>query len=125
MDQHTFTYASGKSEVTWDVRDFWEAAEHLPFTKRHVGNLLVTVKENVDDYDESDWERVKQASLQYPPILSPNGKYILDGVHRLVKMKQLGILYCDVKILAEMPLPIEVKGRPFKIKDLPFKWQTQ
>lgn len=125
MDQHTFTYSNGESEVTWDVRDFWKAADSLPSTKRHIVTLLTTVRANVDEYDASDWERVKTASLEYPPILSPKGKYILDGVHRLVKMKQLRILYCDVKILTEMPLPVEVKGRPFSIKDLPFTWQTR
>lgn len=125
MDMHTFGYSHENSEVTWDTRDFWLQAETIKPIKMRIADLLAKVKGAVEEYDESDWERVKLADTKYPPILSPNSRYVLDGIHRLVKMSGLGLLYCEVKVLKVMPLPIEVKGKPFKIEGMPFEWKAK
>lgn len=125
MDKHTFGYEHDGSFVEWDVTDIWEAAEKIRPVKKRLQPLLEQIRSAHEDYDDDDFKRVEEADLSYPPILSPGGHLILDGVHRLYKHKQLGHEWIYVKILAKMPLPAYLGGKPFKIKGLEFEWRVK
>ena len=36
MDQHTFSFQSGKSSVSWDLIDIWKSVESLPIIEKPV-----------------------------------------------------------------------------------------
>lgn len=96
------TYSDGKS--TWDVRDLWEAASRLPsslvpilelpgfedllgsyiWSKHEEWTKALTIAEILEHSD-----RVANADLTYPIILTPDG-HIADGYHRVVKAIRKG-----------------------------------
>lgn len=129
MDKHTFSYEHDGSHVTWDVRDIWAAVEHAPTIQLPISIFKPLTVEVFKYYDADDRRRVKEADLNYPIIIPEssvrNGKGIIDGFHRLCKHIQLNHTMADFKIIKEMPLPREVKGKPFKIPGLEFEWREK
>ena len=85
----------------WDLKDIWKLSEALPVFERKVSELWDTRYAKVfcwqlhgeeinNEFFLHHMERVLEADLDYPIILSEEN-YILDGVHRLMKAKHLGI----------------------------------
>ena len=114
MDNHTYT----NGDLTWDVKDLWEAARGLKPS-------FVPIEEIVDTNEllnSHTWsagrmsvreilghaDRVDKADLSYPIILTPEG-HIGDGCHRLVRLWKEGKSHALVVRLEKMPTPI--KGR--------------
>lgn len=121
MADHTFGYNRNNSSVIWDVKDIWEAAENLPTEMFDVKILYDLVKDKEKHFTKDDYDRIKEADTKYPIITNADVTIILDGVHRIFKLNKVGGEVA-IKRLNKMPEPIEVKGKPFKIKGLNFKW---
>lgn len=81
----------------WNVDDLIAASQDLPVFHRDVDDF--------PEWDEALWDegspptlqdyadhlqRVLQADLRYPLLLAPEG-HLMDGAHRLVKARLLGI----------------------------------
>jgi hypothetical protein len=91
----------------WLVQTLWEAAKDLPVHKVSVRPLLKELhdlKELLTDPDTHDeeMERVKNADLSYPIILTPDG-HICDGCHRTLKVYLSGHKMINAVQLQEMP----------------------
>ena len=122
--EHTFGYSNGESEVIWDVKDIWKAAENVKIINidiKHFNDLIDRVQLK---YDDDDWERVKEANIDYPVIVGKlkKGYTVIDGFHRLAKHRNLKHNLVPVKVLDRMPDPISTTGIPFKIEGLNFTW---
>lgn len=121
MAKHTFGYETNHSSVVWDVEDIWKAAEKLPTEMYDVGLLYKIVEAKQEHFTDDDYDRIKEADTSYPIITNGDVTIILDGVHRIFKLKDVGG-EVSIKRLKKMPKPIEVEGKPFKIKGLSFDW---
>lgn len=110
MPTHTFGYESNGSYVEWSVDDFWEAAKSVPPVRERLISVLSKVETTILEYSDDDFKRAEEADLSYPVILSPAGSLVLDGVHRLYRLNQLGSEWVMVKFLIKMPSPIAVRG---------------
>lgn len=119
--EHTFGYSNGTSEVIWDVKDIWKAAEKLPTEMMDVKYLYSLVKKKEDNFTKDDYKRIEEADTSYPIIVNGDCTLILDGVHRIFKWAKVGG-ETTIKRLTNIPKPIEVSGEPFKIRGLDFKW---
>lgn len=126
MVKHTFSYQSGNSEVMWDIRDIWEAVEETPAVKVRVNTFKKIYNEAAVNYTEDDYERIEDANLKYPIIISqPIGSHkflIVDGYHRIGKCLEENRSTIDVKYIRKMPRPLFCKGKPFTIEGLDFEW---
>lgn len=122
--EHTFGYARGDSEVIWDVKDIWKAAEKLPVEMMDVEYLYSLVEGRDEHFTEDDYARIEEADTSYPIIVNGDCTIILDGVHRIFKWKKIGG-ETAIKRLKRMPKPAIVKGKPFKIAGLIFTWVGQ
>jgi hypothetical protein len=135
---HTFGYDKGKSSVEWNVDELWKYTENFPVKVINISEIREYVKHVASSYDTDDWERVKDADISYPIIISANstsvtlesGKkittpLIIDGFHRAVKLLRNNATFIKVKIVRKMPLPNKVSGKPFKINGLDFEWKTK
>lgn len=87
----------------WDLVKIWDDSKSLKTTKIKVNELWderyskvfcwLQEGEQVDNlFFLHHLKRVLNADLNYPIILSEE-RYIMDGVHRLMKAKHLGIEY--------------------------------
>lgn len=112
------TYSDGQH--TWAVPDLWRAvlgqpAEPVPLPDLDVEGLL-------DSYLWSDEskpltvreilmhaQRVEDADLSYPVILTPDG-HVADGVHRTIKAHRLGHSTVQAVRLPAMPPPLASEG---------------
>lgn len=121
---HTFGYSNGESEVIWDVKDIWQAAEKLPVENTEIEKFTDLIDRVQLNYDDDDWERVKEANIDYPIIVGEHkkGYIVIDGFHRLAKHRNLNHNLVPIKVLNKMPKPAVVKGKPFKIEGLNFQW---
>jgi hypothetical protein len=121
---HTFGYSNGESEVIWDVKDIWKAAENIKVINVDIKNFNDLIDKVQLDYDNDDWERVNEANIDYPIIVGKRkkGYIVIDGFHRLAKHRNLKHNRIPVKVLKQMPDPISTKGTPFKIEGLNFIW---
>ncbi|RXJ72845.1 hypothetical protein CS022_13400 [Veronia nyctiphanis] len=76
----------------------------LPFWSSVKGEMRFDVKPidvlNDPSLHPHQWQRVIQADLRYPIdlIYSNNRYYILDGLHRLARLKQQGLTTVKVRI---------------------------
>ena len=125
MDQHTFSFQSGKSSVSWDLIDIWKSVESLPIIEKPVSLFIHLSKQASKNYNDSDFERIKISDLNYPLIVyfsSTNNVFIIDGLHRLFKHIELQHKYIPIKIIHKMPKPISCKGKSFQITGLDFDW---
>ena len=126
MDKHTFSYEHNGSEVTWDIRDIWRATKSLPAVSIQVKDLKKQYDKVAKDYEEDDYERIKEADLTYPIIISkPVGdskQLIVDGHHRIGKCLEEKIPSIKAKYIKKMPRPLYCKGEPFTIPGLEFDW---
>lgn len=126
MDKHTFSYEHNGSEVTWDVRDIWRATKTLPITKIQVKDLKKDYDKVAKEYTDEDYERIKEADLTYPIIISkPVGdskQLIVDGYHRIGKCLEENIPTIKARYIKKMPRPLYCKGKPFTIPGLDFDW---
>lgn len=133
---HTFGYERGNSSVEWDVSAIWDAVEHLPVVKIPISMVSDAVMEASKTWKKDDWERVKEADLSYPPIVSSEltqfnidpykvvqSYLIIDGYHRTMKAIKAGHKELEVKMISVMPAPKSTKGTPFKINGLNFNWR--
>lgn len=88
-------------ERNWDLYKIWKLSEGLEVKEIEVNQLWDERYSKVFCWLDEDEEltnlfflhhlkRVVSADLDYPIILSEE-RYILDGVHRLMKAKHLGI----------------------------------
>lgn len=85
----------------WDLKQIWKLSDSL-LTEEILVDLLWDQRygkawcwQHEDETLDNDFflhhmQRVMDANLDYPIILSEEG-YIFDGVHRLMKCKYLGI----------------------------------
>lgn len=102
------TYSDGTN--VWDVRKLWGLAKDLPKTEVLLEDLPVWKPE------EDGWnvqglldfvhhvERVLNADLSYPILLSPDG-WVMDGVHRIAKARLQGIRVITAIRFEVMPPP--------------------
>lgn len=118
---HTFGYSRNGSEIIWDVKDIWKAVEKLPIEMMDVKYLYSLVKDKEKDFTEDDYARIEEADTNYPIIVNGDCTIVLDGVHRIFNWNEIGG-ETAIKRLKKMPTPIEVSGKPFKIKGLVFDW---
>ena len=125
MDKSTFGWTHGESWVEWELADIWKAAEGIPPTRCEIDPLLDWVKQYVSTFDDDDEHRIRSANLKFPPIVSADGRFVIDGGHRLVKLKRMGRSQADVIVLPHMPTPSKVHGAPFTIVGLPFEWKEK
>lgn len=86
----------------WAVEQLWEAAEDLPIESVCINDIVLSIM-NCDM--EENIERVKNADLNYPIILTPES-YVADGMHRIVKTILMGKEYVLAKRIKVMPKPI-------------------
>ena len=125
---HTFGYEHNGSEVLWDVKDLWEAVERLPTVRLEVKHFQDAIKNVQKGYEADDWVRIDEANTDYPIIVGEKkagGYLIMDGLHRLGKLVKLKEQYVYAKVLKRMPTPYLVKGKPFEIDGLNFKWESK
>ena len=126
MDQHTFSCEHNGSEVVWDLRDVWRAVEDLQTFTINVQTLKPLYKKVSSGYTEDDYERIEEADLSFPIILSKtttsNKTIIVDGYHRIGKCLEEHIKVIKVKYIKKMPRPLYCKGKPFEIEGLDFDW---
>ena len=133
---HTFGYERGDSMVEWDVSSIWAAAENLPTVKIPISMVSDAVMEASKAWKKDDWDRVKEADLSYPPIVSSEltqfnidpykvvqSYLIIDGYHRTMKAIKAGQKELEVKMISVMPPPKTTKGKPFTIRGLNFHWR--
>ncbi len=118
---HSFSYHKDGSEVTWDVKDIWKAAEKIPVEMMDVQYLFSLVKDQINNFDKDDYARAKEADTSYPIIVDSNVRIVLDGVHRIYKLVEVGG-EVSIKRIKKMPPPKEAHGKPFKIDGLEFVW---
>ncbi len=85
----------------WNLKDIWKSSEELTVELMLVSELWderyskafcwqLHGEEITNEFFLHHLRRVLDANLDYPIILSEEN-YILDGVHRLMKCKYLGI----------------------------------
>ena len=123
-----YGYVDGNSTVLWDVRDIWEAVESVPITTFPIEVFIGQVTHVQKQYNRSDVARINKADIKYPIIVShikDDNVMIIDGYHRLSKFITMGAKEVKCKVIGEMPLPHFVKGKPFEIEGLSFKWQSK
>lgn len=120
-----FEWWNGTSKVAWNMADIWELASRCQVRSVEIEPLLQSVSVYVKWFDSEDWKRVELADLNYPPILTTDGRCIIDGVHRCVKMRQSGLTHSPMILIPNMPLPVELKGEPFEIPGLAFEWRLK
>ena len=105
-------------ERNWNLDDIWALSENLPVSKINVSELWDTRyskvfcwqlhgEEMTNEFFLHHLERVLNADLSYPIILSEEN-YILDGVHRLMKCKHLGIEKINYVKFTKDPLSNEL-----------------
>lgn len=122
MAKHTVSLSNGESSVTWDVSDLWEAASNLPTVKVKIESLNKLVETKHKQFNDDDYERSGESDTSYPILLNSTKTKVLDGVHRLYKLKEEGVETVDCKLMRKMPKPIRTSGPPFKIDGLVFTW---
>lgn len=118
---HTFGYSRNGSSVVWNVEDLWKAVENIPTEMMDVQYLHTLVENKAKNFTKDDLARIEEADTSYPIIVNGDCTLILDGVHRVFKLVKVGG-EVGIKRLVKMPDPIEVTGKPFKIKGLIFNW---
>ena len=113
--------ATNKYSTTrqWDLKYIWELSESLPVEEidvqvlwdRRYGKAWCWQHEDEvinNDFFLHHMQRVMDANLSYPIILSEEG-YIFDGVHRLMKCKYLGIEKINCVKFIKDPEPSNVQ----------------
>ena len=126
--KYTFGYTNDESIVLWDVRDIWKAVESTPYTTFPISVFIGQVTHVQKQYNRSDIARINKADIKYPIIVShikDDNVMIIDGYHRLSRLITMGVKEVKCKVIGEMPLPHFVKGKPFEIDGLSFKWQSK
>lgn len=126
--KYRFGYVDGDSTIIWDVRDIWETVKNTKVTHIPIELFLGAINEVKKEYNKSDILRVKKADLTYPIVvakITDEDILVVDGFHRLNKYVDLKARMVPCKIIKEMPLPYFVKGEPFEIPGLVFKWKTK
>ena len=120
----------GRSGAVWDVRDLWKATEGLEVILIPISDFIPILRTVEDDFNQSDYERVKEADLSYPIIVSrvPNSDVplIIDGYHRLVKAyKKPNTFFIRAVYLDVLPLPTKLIGKKFSVEWTKFEWKTK
>lgn len=95
---HTFSTQRGGDYCQWNVLRLWDLAESLPVRTKPIVELkelentwLQDLRHpSTADFPDAEWERIMEADLNYPIILSSTGE-IMDGYHRVAKAFSLGI----------------------------------
>jgi len=92
MDSTSDLYSDDK--FIWNVKDIWKAAEGIEPKLMQISDVI-----NIDEFlDSYSWsvgkmtvrdildhtERIENADLNYPIILTPEG-CVADGCHRIVR----------------------------------------
>lgn len=96
-----------KNGVAYFVKDMIAAVEEqkCKVIQLRVSDIFADYQAPCDNNILSFIEHMKdvlRAELKYPIILAPDN-FILDGKHRLIKAKYLGIKYIKAYRLKEMP----------------------
>lgn len=86
----------------YDVAELIEMAKSLPIEKIAVENLKLSTM--YDDLEEN-LNRIKNANLKYPIIITPDG-FVADGMHRIMKAMCEGKEFVLAKRLKQMPKPL-------------------
>ena len=87
---------------TWDVDDLWIAGDDLPTEIIPIETLKLSA---MYDNLEENIERVRNADLSYPIIITPEG-FVADGMHRIIRAIFEGKEAIAAKRLIKMPEPI-------------------
>jgi hypothetical protein len=116
---HSYVDYYSNDKFVWKVVDLWKEAEkYVPI--RISIDEIINVNEFLNSHCWSDdklsineimenADRVKNANLNYPVILTPDG-CIADGCHRIVKaLRQNKKTILAIK-LAKMPQPFRSRG---------------
>ena len=99
----------------WNLKTIWELSEDLEIAQIEVNQLWDTRYSRAWCWQQNDEEinnlfflhhlnRVMHADLNYPIILSEEN-YILDGVHRLMRAKYLGLKSISFVRFTKDPTP--------------------
>lgn len=121
---------NGSGGAMWGVRDLWNAAEGLEVILIPMSDFIPILRTVEDDFNQSDYERVKEADLTYPIIVSrvpgSDVPLIIDGYHRLVKAyKKPNTYFIRAVYLDELPLPSKLIGEKFSVGWINFEWRTK
>ena len=116
--QHYAFVENGQRHV-WRVRRLWELSVELPvfdfdiedFTGMDIDMWFcgVNVPTVRSVYDHC--MRIQQADLSFPILLDAKG-VVLDGVHRILKAKTLGLPTVQARRFETLPAPDRVEAWP-------------
>ena len=106
------THEFSHNDDTWNVYDLWEASKALPEEDVLLSDLPPRQPGDWSDPDSTDHlERIDEADLSYPILLTPEGQ-IADGQHRREKALRDKLESIKAKRFEEMPDPIEKQASP-------------
>jgi len=109
---------SGQRHV-WRVRRLWELSVELPvfdfdiedFTGMDIDMWFCGVHKPTVRTVYAHCMRIQQANLSFPILLDGKG-VVLDGVHRILKAKTLGLPTVPARRFETMPEPDRIEAWP-------------
>lgn len=103
--------------LMWLVSDLWSASKSLPIKKLPIELFeqkiqqwinFTTKQENdktIAYLDVEHFQRIRNADIKYPIILNAEGSYVMDGMHRLLKVWLSGGTHIMVVQFVNDPRP--------------------
>lgn len=103
--------------LMWLVSDLWSASKSLPIKKlpielfeQKIQQWINFTTKQVNDktiayLDVDHFQRIRNADLKYPIILNADGSYVMDGMHRLLKVWLSGMTHVKVVQFEKDPRP--------------------
>lgn len=105
---HTFAREELDGTIkSYDVYKFWELSKDLEIFDIDLTIPISRINNMINQFNNDDWQRVKEADLSYPIILN-DVTDVLDGCHRCVKAMLLGHTSIRAVRLNNLPEPINV-----------------
>ncbi len=111
-DNHTYSISKEERRYIWSVKRLWELTQTFPTFKYQVSSF--------DMFEKDIWfcgykkptiksvlnhmERIKQADLRFPIIISEEG-LVMDGVHRILRAHIDGLEWVNAVQFIKNPQP--------------------
>lgn len=123
-EEHRYSCFYKGSEATFRVSDIWLHVKDIQPVYINIDFFKVAIKEIKNE--GKDPKRVDEADLSYPIIISlfdDNRVNVIDGCHRLLKYRKLGIKQVSAIITKTLPEPIYIKGKPFSVPGISYEYR--
>jgi hypothetical protein len=107
QEENSFFYSDGN---IYDLNTIFKLTHSLPIVKIDTSKLIWVLKynKNIDD------DRVNKADLSTPILVwkTKERELVVDGLHRLMKARKLGIKYISYKRVTDKIMKQALKTHP-------------